>query len=45
MKLQYKEDMGEYPTTGEGLIALVIPPTRNEEKRMGPYLEEIPKDP
>ena len=46
---QYRLDMGRYPSTEEGLQALITPP-QNEEERLrwqGPYLKKkkIPKDP
>lgn len=46
---QYRLDMGRYPTTEEGLKALVEPPTDEEgqAKWQGPYLKKrkVPKDP
>ncbi len=43
----FKEDVGRYPTTDEGLSALVtLPRTISPEKWMGPYLPKaIPRDP
>jgi general secretion pathway protein G len=46
---QYRLDMGRYPTTEEGLKALVEPPTDEDEKIkwQGPYLKKhkVPNDP
>jgi len=46
---QYRLDMGRYPTTEEGLKALIEPPEDEEAKKnwRGPYLKKrkIPKDP
>ncbi|NBB79615.1 MAG: type II secretion system major pseudopilin GspG [Verrucomicrobia bacterium] len=41
----YKLDMGNYPTTEQGLQALIRPPAGKEANWDGPYLEEIPLDP
>lgn len=41
----YKLDMGNYPTTEEGLQALIRAPAGKEANWKGPYLEEIPEDP
>lgn len=41
----YKLDMGNYPTTEEGLQALMRAPAGKEANWRGPYLEEIPPDP
>lgn len=41
----YKLDMGNYPTTEEGLQALIRAPAGKEANWKGPYLEEIPVDP
>lgn len=41
----YKLDMGNYPTTEEGLQALIRAPAGKEANWKGPYLEEIPPDP
>jgi general secretion pathway protein G len=42
---QYRLDMGRYPSTEQGLGALVAQPA-NEPKWAGPYLRKaIPKDP
>ncbi len=46
---QYRLDMGYYPSTEEGLEALISPPSDEEKKRnwRGPYLKKkkIPLDP
>ena len=46
---QYRLDMGRYPSTEEGLKALIIPPEdeKEREKWRGPYLKKkkIPLDP
>ena len=46
---QYRLDMGRYPSTEEGLRALIEPPEDEEQRRkwQGPYLKKakIPKDP
>jgi len=46
---QYRLDMGRYPSTEEGLKALIEPPEDEEARRnwRGPYLKKkkIPKDP
>lgn len=42
---QYRIDVGQYPTTEQGLAALNISPA-NEPKWQGPYLKKTaPKDP
>ncbi len=41
----YKLDMGNYPTTEQGLQALIRAPAGKEADWNGPYLEEIPPDP
>ncbi len=46
---QYRLDMGRYPSTEEGLEALITPPADEEQKKnwRGPYLKKkkIPLDP
>jgi general secretion pathway protein G len=42
--MAYRVNMGEYPTTEEGLKALVECPT-GKQGWMGPYMKELPKDP
>lgn len=42
---QYRLDLGHYPTTEQGLSALIAKPA-SESKWEGPYLEKsVPKDP
>jgi len=43
----YRLDVGNYPSTEEGLVALVKAPAGKESKWKGPYLEakEVPLDP
>ncbi len=43
----YRLDVGNYPSTEEGLNALVKAPAGKEVKWKGPYIEasEVPKDP
>lgn len=43
----YRIHMGNYPTTAEGLQALVTPPATKADRWNGPYIEggKIPKDP
>lgn len=43
----YRLDVGSYPSTEEGLQALVKAPAGKENKWKGPYIEasEVPKDP
>ena len=44
---QYQMHMGDYPSTAEGLQALISPPPRAEGRWRGPYLQDgkLPKDP
>ncbi|MEL7487570.1 MAG: type II secretion system major pseudopilin GspG, partial [Pseudomonadota bacterium] len=45
---QYRLDMGAYPTTQQGLEALVRVPSnarRKDQYRPGGYLREVPRDP
>jgi len=44
---RYRTDMGSYPSTADGLQALVTAPSTNSERWRGPYLQEskIPLDP
>ena len=37
--------MGRYPTTEEGLNALLKAPEGTEDRWAGPYVRDIPKDP
>jgi len=43
----YKMHMGDYPTTAEGLQALITPPANKADRWRGPYLQEnkLPTDP
>ena len=47
--VRYRIDMGDYPSTAEGLAALVTAPGSNAEKWRGPYLDvaggKLPNDP
>ena len=41
----FKNDLGRFPTTAEGLAALLRCPPGLEGRWQGPYLEELPLDP
>lgn len=41
----YKLDMGTYPTTEQGLKALIQAPSGKEGKWKGPYIDAMPEDP
>lgn len=43
----YKINMGDYPSTAEGLQALITPPATDADRWRGPYLQDakIPVDP
>lgn len=43
----YRSNMGSYPTTEQGLQALITPPANNADKWRGPYFEggKLPLDP
>ncbi len=43
--LKYKLDTGNYPTSEQGLQALVTPPAGTAGRWKGPYLRELPRDP
>lgn len=47
--LRYRMDIGDYPSTAEGLKALVTAPEEKVDRWKGPYIEskggELPKDP
>ncbi len=47
--VSYRRDLGDYPSTAEGLQALVTPPSSRAERWQGPYLEakggKLPLDP
>ena len=40
----YRLDTGSYPTTDEGLVALLHSPNGKENEWKGPYLKELPLD-
>ncbi|MDR1789096.1 MAG: type II secretion system major pseudopilin GspG [Opitutaceae bacterium] len=42
---QYRIQMGDYPSTAEGLQALISAPAGKEASWSGPYLEKLPLDP
>ena len=41
----YRVDVGSFPSTEEGLKALVSPPSGTEGRWKGPYFDEVPTDP
>ena len=41
----YKLDVGSYPTTEQGIEALIKSPAGKEGKWKGPYIDTIPEDP
>jgi len=41
----YRMNMGSYPSTAEGLQALVTAPGSNADAWHGPYLDKLPLDP
>lgn len=47
--VRYRMDLGDYPTTSEGLAALVTAPSNAAEKWRGPYIDaaggKVPTDP
>lgn len=43
--VQYRINMGNYPTTEQGLQALMKAPSGKEKKWKGPYLKKEPLDP
>jgi general secretion pathway protein G len=43
--MAYKINVGNYPSTEEGLRALVEAPIGKERRWKGPYLESLPRDP
>ena len=43
--LQYKLKIGSYPTTEQGLQALLKAPAGKESNWSGPYVDELPSDP
>jgi general secretion pathway protein G len=46
---RYRMDLGDYPSTTEGLVALVTPPANKADRWRGPYIEapsgKLPLDP
>jgi len=43
--MTYRVHMGNYPTTEEGLQALVTRPSDEATNWQGPYIKKLPKDP
>ncbi len=43
--MMYRINMGGYPTTEEGLTALVSAPDQGRERWKGPYVDKMPEDP
>ena len=43
--LKYRIDTGNYPSTAEGLKALLTPPGNKAAKWKGPYVDNVPNDP
>lgn len=47
--VRYKIDVGDYPSTAEGLAAMVAAPANKAERWRGPYIDapggRIPADP
>ncbi|MCH2155446.1 MAG: type II secretion system major pseudopilin GspG [Opitutales bacterium] len=43
--VRYNKDIGNYPSTEDGLKALVTAPSGKEGRWRGPYLDKIPEDP
>lgn len=43
--LKFRMDMGSYPTTEQGLQALMTPPGNAGNRWRGPYIDRIPNDP
>lgn len=43
--LKYRIDMGSYPTTDQGLKALLVAPPERQHLWKGPYVDSIPLDP
>ncbi|HTL67675.1 MAG TPA: type II secretion system major pseudopilin GspG [Lacunisphaera sp.] len=47
--VRYRMDLGDYPTTAEGLNALVAPTASNSDRWKGPYMDatggKVPLDP
>jgi general secretion pathway protein G len=47
--VRYRIDLGDYPSTAEGLAGLITPPTGKADRWRGPYLDgsggKVPLDP
>ncbi|MCC5833768.1 MAG: type II secretion system major pseudopilin GspG [Opitutales bacterium] len=43
--LQYRIHMGSYPSTDQGLEALLTAPSERSERWRGPYIDRLPEDP
>lgn len=43
--MTYRVHMGGYPTTEEGLDALINPPSDEASNWQGPYIKKLPNDP
>jgi general secretion pathway protein G len=47
--VRYRIDLGDYPSTNEGLAALISPPTTGADRWRGPYMDvtggKLPVDP
>ena len=43
--MSYRIDLGSYPSTADGLQALLEAPSGKEKRWGGPYVEELPEDP
>lgn len=43
--MAYKINIGNYPSTEEGINALATPPPEKAARWRGPYIEKIPVDP
>lgn len=43
--MAYRIQLGNYPTTEEGLQSLVKAPAGKEKRWKGPYLKDLPNDP
>lgn len=43
--IRYRIDTGSYPTTEEGIAALLTAPSDKASRWRGPYIEEMPIDP
>jgi len=47
--VRYRIDLGDYPTTSEGIAALIVAPSGKAERWRGPYIDvpggKVPTDP